>query len=33
MSVNGRGIFLASLYFDRVGFQEPGNSVMLEKNL
>jgi YesN/AraC family two-component response regulator len=33
MSVNGRGIFLASLYFDRVSFQDPGNSVMLEKNL
>ncbi len=33
MSVNGRGIFLASLYFDRVDFQEPGNYVLLEKNL
>jgi CheY-like chemotaxis protein/anti-sigma regulatory factor (Ser/Thr protein kinase) len=33
MSVSGRGIFLTSLYFDRVEFREPGNRVFLEKTL
>jgi CheY-like chemotaxis protein len=33
MSVNGRGIFLTSLYFDKVEFREPGNTVFLEKAL
>jgi YesN/AraC family two-component response regulator len=33
MSVNGRGIFLASLYFDSLTFREPGNCVVMEKAL
>jgi len=33
MSAHGRGIFLASLYFDKLKYKEPGNRVKLVKNL
>lgn len=33
LSSHGRGIFLASLYFDKVEFKDPGNTVLLTKKL
>ncbi len=33
MSAHGRGILLTNLYFDKVLYREPGNTVLLEKNL
>jgi len=32
LSANGRGILLASLYFDSIDYIEPGNRVLLQKN-
>ena len=33
MGIHGRGIVLTSLYYDKLKFKDPGNTVLLEKNL
>ena len=33
MGIHGRGIVLTSLYYDNLKFKDPGNTVILEKNL
>ncbi len=33
MGIHGRGIILTSLYYDKLEFKGPGNTVVLEKNL
>lgn len=33
LRAHGRGIFLASLYFDKIEYREPGNRVLMSKSL
>jgi len=33
MDIHGRGIFLASIYFDKIEYKEPGNRVILTKKI